>query len=208
MPNWCSNFVEFTHTDPAQVQRVFAAYKRSELFNEFDPCPPELLAGVPDGDDYSARVKAWEERNEEEHGHKNWYDWCVANWGTKWDIKEIWEDAEAPDPGGTMIGLSFDTAWAPPVGFYRTMTDEYGFTVEAHYLEEGIGFVGKYTSEDDDDCYELEGLDLTAVPKDIRDHWDLEDIMESRAEWDHDDADEDESDNDVTESEVNSDSAE
>jgi hypothetical protein len=196
MPNWCSNFAEFTHADPAQVQRVFAAYKRGELFKEFDPCPPELLettAGSFGDADQQAALELQEAANLDEYGYKNWYDWCVANWGTKWDVAEVWQDAEAPEPGDTMIGISFDTAWAPPIEFYRTMTDEHGFTVEAHYLEEGVGFVGKYTSEDDDDCYEFEDIDLTTVPKDICDHWDLEDIMVSRAMWDVDeDDDEDE----------------
>jgi Ferredoxin-like domain in Api92-like protein len=187
VPNWCSNFAEFRHNDPAQIQRVFAAYKRGDLFKEFDPCPPELMAEIPLGDDYAARVKAQEEHNEEEYGYKSWYEWQIDNWGTKWDIAEIWDDMEAPDSDSTMIGISFDTAWSPPIEFYRSMTDGFGFTIEAHYLEEGVGFVGKYTSEDDDNCYELDDMDLDTVPKDIRDHWDLDSIMESRAEWDAED---------------------
>ena len=184
MPNWCSNFAEFHHKDPTQIHRVLAAYKRGELFKEFDPCPPELLAEIPVGDNFNERVAAQEAHNVKEYGYKNWYDWCVDNWGTKWDIAEGEWDMEDLDADATMVGVSFDTAWAPPIEFYRTMTDVFNFTIEAHYLEEGVGFVGKYTSADDDDCYELEDLDLEAVPKDIRDHWDLDSIMESRADWD------------------------
>ena len=136
------------------------------------------------GDNFNERVAAQEAHNVEEHGYKNWYDWCVDNWGTKWDIAEGEWDMGDLDADATMVGVSFDTAWAPPIEFYRTMTDVFNFTIEAHYLEEGVGFVGKYTSADDDDCYELEDLDLEAVPKDIRDHWDLDSIMESRADWD------------------------
>jgi len=23
---------------------------------------------------------------------KDWYEWNIANWGTKWDIVQVWED--------------------------------------------------------------------------------------------------------------------
>ena len=183
MPNWCSNYAEFRHDDPQEIQRVFDAYKRGELFQQFVPCPSALSEEIPFGDDYAERVKDFEARNMELHGYPSWYEWQVKHWGTKWDIAEVWADAEAPDEGSNMIGVSFDTAWSPPIEFYRTMTDDFGFEIEAHYLEEGVGFVGKYTSADDDNCYELDDMDLATVPKDIRDHWDLDSIMASRAEW-------------------------
>ena len=163
---------------------MFAAYKRGELFQQFLPCPDALREEIAFGDDYAERVKAQEARNMELHGYPSWYEWQIKHWGTKWDVAEVWADAEAPDEGSNMIGVSFDTAWSPPIEFYRSMTEDFGFEIDAHYLEEGVGFVGKYTSEDDDDCYELDDIDLETVPKDIRDHWDLDSIMESRAEWD------------------------
>lgn len=194
MPNWCDNFVEFSHADPAQIQRLHAAYKRSQLFGEFKPCPPELMAHTAPQMD-----EALGQQLMEKYSARDWYDWCVSNWGTKWDINDAWADAEDPDPDSTMVGISFMTAWAPPIEFYRTMTD-LGFTVEAHYLEEGVGFVGKYSSETDDDCYEFEdSLDLKNIPEDIRNHWDLDSIMADR-EQDYADIEDDHNMDDVGDS--------
>jgi len=185
MPNWCDNFAEFRHEDPTQVQRVLAAYKAGKLFGEFAPCPPELL-------EHDAPARGGDERAAQfidKYGAKDWYDWCVSNWGTKWDIGEQEWDLGDLEPDSTMVGISFQTAWAPPVEFYRTMTDDFGFDITAYYLEEGMSFAGKYTSEHDDDAHEFSDReDLANIPEDIREHWDLDSIMDSREEWDAENA--------------------
>ena len=39
------------------------------------------------------------------------YDWCVKNWGTKWDIFDV----EAVSLIDDTLELNFCTAWSPPV---------------------------------------------------------------------------------------------
>jgi len=182
------------------VARVAKGFNEGKLFSEFDPTPPELLEGEPVGENYVERNAAREKENEEKFGYKDWYQWNINNWGTKWDANTEDQDADLTD-GATEISLSFDTAWAPPIEWYRTMTDEFDFEVEAYYNEEGMAFCGKYTSEDDDDFYEYSDKDADWVreniPPDIDDHWSismfLEDMAEEEDEFGMDDAEDNDS---------------
>ena len=151
MPNWCSNYATFTHEDPEQINRLIKAAVAGKLFSEFLPCPPELLEEVPTGDDYVQRRDALIARNKELHGYDSWYEWNVDNWGTKWDIGEVDEDNFNVSEDGKSVSFWFDTAWAPPLNFY----DDIPFTVTAYYYETGMGFCGKWTSDDGDDYYEV-----------------------------------------------------
>ena len=65
----------------------------------------------------------------------NWYDWCVKNWGTKWNAYGVgkWKGNE----------ISFQTAWCPPVPVISKMSEIYpevDFILE--YADEGGGFLG------------------------------------------------------------------
>jgi len=131
MPNWCSNSVSVTHPDAAQIQRFKEAFDKGELLQEFVPCPQELLEG--DG----------------------WYDWCVSNWGTKWDIQPC--GIEVNEFEGKDIDCSFDTAWSPPIAFFNELAKQ-GFGIRAMYYEPGMGFCGSYEAIDEDvmdDYYDI-----------------------------------------------------
>lgn len=189
MPNWCYNSVTIRHEDPEMIARIIKGYSQGKLFEEFLPCPAELKTEIAIGENYNDRVAAQEAINKEKFGYSSWYDWCVDNWGCKWDAgNENDEDLDCSDPN--QVQLSFDTAWQPPVAFFEKLT-EMGFDVQAWYLEEGAGFVGKYTSDQGDDDYNFDGAeDLDDIPDDIRQFWDLDTICE----WREEDDSEDESD--------------
>lgn len=191
MPNWCSNNVIVRHEDPEQIAKVVQGYSQGSLFAEFFPCPAELSAPIEIGENYNDRVAAQEAVNKEKYGYTSWYDWCINNWGTKWDAgNENDEDLDCVDPN--KVQLSFDTAWQPPVAFFEKLT-ELGFDITAYYLEEGQGFVGKYTNAQGDESFNFDGSeDLEDIPDDIREFWDLDTICE----WRDDEDEEEESDKD------------
>jgi hypothetical protein len=164
------------------ITRAHEALNRGELLQEFIPCPKELLETTAQ---FGANDQ--EKANKETYGYSSWYDFNVANWGTKWDIS----DASAEVMDANTLKASFDTAWAPPVEAYARL-EELGFEVEAFYYEPGMAFVGKY-ADGDDDCYEYGGYTSSTVRDAIGEE--LDDyfgISENMAEWEEENEEDEE----------------
>lgn len=157
MPNWCSNSVTFTHPDRTKLQQLVDAYNVGETMDKLFPCPTDLrdtVAGsMGHGTPEQAALEKKQAENIDNYGAKDWYDWCVDNWGTKWDFGR--EDGRPPAEiktdaaGEEYVELGFDTAWAPPLGFYAHLTAQ-GFRVKAYYFEGGMGFCGVWHDNLDD----------------------------------------------------------
>ena len=165
MPNWCNNNLVLEHDDPAMIQRAFDALERGEFLSEFIPVPKELsetISGSYGDDAKQALLEAQTRANIDKFGYGNWYDYCVGEWGTKWDCGE--QGASDIHPGGKMLHTSFDTAWAPPVNAYEKLVDM-GFRVEAMYYEPGMGYAGSF-GECGDEEISLEGLSADDIERD------------------------------------------
>lgn len=177
MPNWCNNSTTISG-NKEQIDKFEAFLNEKsgkEWFDFFLPCPKELT-------DVDSPNKT-DNVNEliEKYGHGDWYSWSVENWGTKWNT-----DAQDWSRDGDSISFWFDSAWAPPTALYDKITAE-GYDVEAYYLEEGMGFVGKY-SEGADEYYEYtDSESLNDIPEDIVDNWNLRENLE---EWEAENAEE------------------
>ena len=83
MPNWCYNTVELTHEDPKMIARAKSAFLDKGLLNEFVPVPESLriTAGYLGDDAEQKALEAQEAENLKVHGYRNWYDYCVNEWG-------------------------------------------------------------------------------------------------------------------------------
>ncbi len=156
MPNWCNNNLTLEHDDPAMITRAKEALDRGEFLQEFIPVPQELKDTVSGflGEDQRQAHEAQQKRNVEKYGYANWYDYCVAEWGTKWDVGGDGQSDIHPD--GRMLHTTFDSAWSPPVNAYEKL-EQLGFRVNALFYESGMCFAGSYQ---DGFCEEvpLEGL--------------------------------------------------
>jgi hypothetical protein len=150
MPNWCSNSLTLTHTDPAMIDKAVAGFTDGKLLETFVPYEGE-----------------WD------------YDWCVSNWGTKWDVSG---DNGYTRPNPNILKISFESAWAPPTVAYSRL-EELGFRVEAMYYEPGMCFCGMY-ADGSDDYYEYS--DMTAeevadtIPSELDEEFCISDQM---ADW-------------------------
>jgi hypothetical protein len=164
MPNWCNNNLTLEHEDPAMIQRAFDALERGEFLNEFIPVPEQLkiVAGSVGDPVEQAKLEADTKRNLEELGYGNWYDYCVGEWGTKWDCGE--QGASDIHPGGRMLHTFFDTAWSPPVNAYEKL-EQLGFKVEAMFYEPGMAFAGTYSEGCCDDI-SLEDMSADDIERD------------------------------------------
>jgi hypothetical protein len=148
------------------ITRAKEALDRGEFLNEFIPVPEDLkitsgfLGSGPEQEELERQTKA----NVEKYGYGNWYDYCVGEWGTKWDVGGDGQTDIHPD--GKMLHTTFDSAWAPPVNAYGKLV-ELGFTVGAMYYEGGMAYAGIYDSETGDEEYNLEGMNSQQVIDDI-----------------------------------------
>jgi hypothetical protein len=139
------------------ITRAFDALKRGELLQEFIPVPQELkdtVAGFLGNDDEQALLEAQMKSNREKYGHANWYDFCVNEWGTKWDVGG--DDGLMQKLDDNTLQASFDSAWAPPTQAYEKLIEQ-GFHIKAYYNEPGMGFCGVWEGDteqgfDDDYC--------------------------------------------------------
>jgi hypothetical protein len=159
MPNWCSNRAVIT--GPAPVIREII-----EVLNQDDS--PLLNWMVP-------RPEAEED----------WYNWNINNWGTKWDISDIYFENQMEEDS---IEFSFCSAWSPPIEAFENWAISDGrvqFRLE--YWEPGAGFVGshEYDGEYIDQNYVDCNSDRNEYKRIASDVWGYEeyDEPEPLTEW-------------------------
>jgi len=191
MPNWCNNTLEISHEDPAMMERVRKAFTDGRLLDEFIPVPKSLqiVAGRvgDDNDPKQIELEAQEKANIEAHGYSTWYDYCVNEWGTKWDIGG--DGMEPHDDGPNRTTLAFDSAWAPPCAAMDKLMDM-GFSVRLYYYEPGMCFAGIY-DENGDDYYDLGGMTSDQVAEEVPSELDeMFGISETIAEYEAEEAEE------------------
>jgi hypothetical protein len=100
--------------------------------------------------------------NLEKYGHKDWYDWKVSEWGTKWGAY----DYTQIDRGDGMVRIDYQTAWSPATPIISKLGEMFPkLTFVNSYMDEGWGYYGQHTvsgeGELDDDCtFECKGQDF------------------------------------------------
>jgi len=116
-------------------------------------CQNKLMVRA-EGKDGELQIKAFKELADDSNGDlktalslyklypypdKKWdWNWCVDNWGTKWDVqaKLVCDDV-------SYLSYEFDSAWSPPIEWLKYVSKEFPdlhFTLK--YDEEGMGFMG------------------------------------------------------------------
>lgn len=69
------------------------------------------------------------------YGHKTWFDWCYAKWGTKWDADNVAFDIQSD-----FIQIIFHTANGCPDGVLGAITEAYpGLSITGVFADEDIG---------------------------------------------------------------------
>lgn len=185
MPNWCNNTLELQHSDPAMIERAKAAMIRGEFLHEFIPVPlclTETVAGGFSDPVKQAELEKSQQDNLNAYNYKNWYDFCVAEWGTKWDVGGSDYGNPTITEDGKMIA-GFDSAWAPPTNAMERLV-EMGFTVKLYYYEPGMCFAGIWEGDEhgfNDDYYEYGDMSsdevAEALPAELNDMFCISDTM-------------------------------
>lgn len=131
------------------VQSKFDQYKNYGWFDDRygkPTTPEELRKELEKTEEGRENIKLGRQaiENIEKYGHKDWYDWSNANWGTKWNAYSfslVGEDENS-------FSVQFDTAWAPPTPIFEKLVDM-GFNVGAVSIDEDSGVEPYYFGDFD-----------------------------------------------------------
>ena len=167
MPNWCYQHAEVRGSN-AQLRRFIDAiriektpewealpsYERIDWdLNQLFPIPNELHETVSGGyapnDDGTKSEKqiALEEQREKniaKYGHKDWYDWALANWDTKWGACQVSFDEDTFDDTSTSIHLYWESAWGPAVGLIKKISEQFDELLFGFHMTEEANFFAGY----------------------------------------------------------------
>ena len=146
MPNWCYNHLTVTG-DVKQLKEFVDKSTDKSLMHEDSesvftfmgtmPIPKDL--NITSGSSASQDEKEQAILNKGLYGYATWYDWCINEWGTKWDACS--SDIQTNDKD--QFTVSFETAWSPPVDWLGTTCKNYPELVfEMEYEEPGMGYAG------------------------------------------------------------------
>ena len=118
MPNWCNNRVSFYSDNEQNISKLKSIFKSAEPFNTIVPAPdwkttPNDKGELPvkremknpDGKVVYTTYDFPDGTNDD-----RWYNWNLANSGTKWEVAQVecdhWDD--------NSFECEFETAWSPP----------------------------------------------------------------------------------------------
>ena len=123
MPNWCNNTL--TVSGPQEIisrMRSEIRGKQEEVldFEMILPTPRDLLEG------------------------QGWYDWRVANWGTKWNA----DDSALEEISAEEMVYYFMSAWSPPIQVIAALGKNFpSLSFNLQYSEPGCAFKGRFVVE-------------------------------------------------------------
>ena len=163
MPNWCANNFSIT----GNVESI------KDLWDTAQTAGPDGDFGLLNA---IAPIGEWD------------YGTAVETWGTKWDVSD--EGLEFIDHGDGTASISgwFDSAWAPPIGAYEQLADDFdSCVIECSYFEPGMDFAGFWSSENGEEHLDNlhdeweKGDDASDLYKQLDDEYNLSEQFE---EWD------------------------
>ena len=157
MPNWCNSFISIDGS-VENIQKIREILEGTDFSKEGAKGVFETLVGRD------------ENITEEEFRNGGRYDHNTNRYGCKWDIGE---DVEF-QYGDKFITFNCETAWSPPTGFCKLLSEKYYVNVRCEYEEPGNDFAGYYEIDTDGNESE-EMLDyLEGIHKNDEEHFDHE----------------------------------
>jgi hypothetical protein len=198
MPNHCTNLLSCTSgkTIGEIIKPYLTDDGKSIDFNKIIPMPEGILKtcnapsneeitkqGTPE--EIEARQKEHDElceQNLKDHGYKNWYDWSVANWDTKWNAYSCYTLEDDTLALQDIHDIGFQTAWSPPINVVRQLAKLTGESLRMSYYDEGWMFGGEYIVDTDgsesDNCYD----DIDDCPEHLKEELDVQYFLDCRDE--------------------------
>lgn len=134
-----TDFMESNFPDNEEIRRNFD-------FNKIIQMPDFIFKG---------NIGAEEQAK---YQNRNWYEWSIENWGTKWNAYDTFKYGEANidkiteeniNEENNQISFTFNTAWSAPLPVYKQMSFLYPHILfDIHFADEDYGSnVGHLTLE-------------------------------------------------------------
>jgi hypothetical protein len=161
MPNYCQNDLYIT-ANKDTIDKLQAAFMRCELLETLRP-QPTYEGYAPSGQPCSNQ------------GMPDWWNWRIANWGTKWDVGG--DNTYIERISDTEMYMSFDSAWAPPVAALQTRDD---ISYKLYYCEPGMAFCG--FAEGEDGFHNDATYDFGEEPQELTERFKIAEMMEEDEE--------------------------
>ena len=136
MPNWCGSILKIVGT-----KDEIASIAETQLdFEKILPTPADL---IPETHGDYVMTEQQEQENIQKYGHKDWYGWCVDNWGTKWTAS----NKELHITNSKTIYAKMITAWGLPMKILQKISKEHpNTTIQIiDCMEESGAFTGNAT---------------------------------------------------------------
>lgn len=125
-----------------EIDKIWADWNKKKEAGELDTW--QLKEGKPWG------LGMTQEKHDKllaKYGFTNWYDWAIANWGTKWNAYDVgeWTIDEGANGDGRAT-IYYETAWSPVTDLWLKVSKEYPTLEFFHeFADEGGGFLGDET---------------------------------------------------------------
>lgn len=125
-------------------------------------------------EDFKLGGQAYE--NIKKCGYSTWYDWCIANWGTKWNSYGYCEGSDYTVNEGEIPEIRFLTAWSAPHPILEKLSEMFPAVKISHeWADEDIGYncgrreyYGGERSEEYYPDYEKESIEFAARVMDVQ----------------------------------------
>jgi hypothetical protein len=161
MPNYCQNELTIT-ADKATIDTLQSAFEKGELLETLRP-QPTYEGYMPTG------------RTAPSEGMPDWWNWRIANWGTKWEVGG--ENCSIERVSDTEIYMVFDSAWSPPVAALQSRDD---IAYKLYYCECGMAFCG--VAEGEDGLHIEETYNFGEEPEELTERFQITNMMEEDEE--------------------------
>jgi hypothetical protein len=128
----------------AEIDEVWATWNKQKA----DGTLSEYQKGGPFG---LGITKETSDSYKVKYGVDNWYDWAIANYGSKWGVYDEGEWNITEDGDITSAGINYQTAWSPVTKAWETISKNYPSLEFFHeFADEGGGFVGNQLIQNGD----------------------------------------------------------
>lgn len=139
MPNWSDVYIEFESKDTELLSDIFNKIQSNGYgIDEEFKRPEELIdtSNLTEEEKKTLKIK---------YGYSSWYEWCIGNWGSKWDMLkpiegEINHGLHSFEMINNTISISFESPWCSPYKWFEKVCEKYKLSGFLSDMESGMDF--------------------------------------------------------------------